>query len=87
MMVIFCAQMLDFCRASHIVQYKITTCFYWGFIDNLIILSFLMSDLSLAIAYCTQIIISVVNFKVLNFQRFRKLYEDDFSWLYFCGIV
>ena len=53
---------------------KITTCFNWGFIDNLIILLFLKSDLSLAIAYCTQSIISVVNFKGLNFQRFGKLY-------------
>ena len=30
--------------------------------------SFLTADLSLAIAYCTQSIISVVNFKGLNFQ-------------------
>ena len=49
------------------VHNKITTCVNRGFIDNLIILLFLMSDLSLTIVYYTQSIISVVNFKGLNF--------------------
>ena len=89
MMVIFCAQMVDFCRPSHTlfrkVQYKITIHFYWGFIDNLIILLFLMSDLSLAIAYCTQSIISVANFKGFIFSGIseavrRRLFMVIFLW-------